>query len=172
MTGHDGLEYPPWQRHLRLVAAAADQNRCAAARRLGHDRAGAKATLITSQQPIEHWHAWLGDATIADAILDRLMQHHHRSTLSGESHPPPTPSTRPATTPNTPPPTPPRVPKVLDAYNVLTRPARRAIMQSFAPDGVRYSFSAQPGGATCRDGPKTDRLRRGGTGMQVGTTQS
>ena len=35
--------------------------------------------------PIEHWHAWLGDATIADAILDRLMQHHHRFTLSGES---------------------------------------------------------------------------------------
>ena len=49
------------------------------------DRSGAKATLITSQLPIEHWHAWVGDATIADAILDRLMQHHHRFTLSGES---------------------------------------------------------------------------------------
>ena len=49
------------------------------------DRSGAKATLITSQLPIEHCHAWLGDATIADAILDRLMQHHHRFTLSGES---------------------------------------------------------------------------------------
>ena len=44
------------------------------------DRSGAKATLITSQLPIEHWHAWVGDATIADAILDRLMQHHHRFT--------------------------------------------------------------------------------------------
>ena len=36
------------------------------------DRAASKATIITSQLPIEHWHAWVGDATIADAILDRL----------------------------------------------------------------------------------------------------
>ena len=49
------------------------------------DRAGNKATIITSQLPIEHWHAWVGDATIADAILDRLMQKHHRFTLTGES---------------------------------------------------------------------------------------
>lgn len=49
------------------------------------DRAANKATIITSQLPIEHWHAWIGDATIADAILDRLMQHHHRFALSGES---------------------------------------------------------------------------------------
>jgi hypothetical protein len=34
---------------------------------------------------IEHWHAWIGDATIADAILDRIMQCHHRFTLAGES---------------------------------------------------------------------------------------
>jgi DNA replication protein DnaC len=49
------------------------------------DRAGNKATIITSQLPIEHWHAWIGDATLADAILDRLMQHHHRFTLTGDS---------------------------------------------------------------------------------------
>lgn len=49
------------------------------------DRAGRKATIITSQLPIEHWHAWIGDATLADAMLDRLMQHHHRITLSGDS---------------------------------------------------------------------------------------
>ena len=49
------------------------------------DRAANKATIITSQLPIEHWHAWVGDATIADAILDRLMQKHHRFTLPGES---------------------------------------------------------------------------------------
>ena len=35
--------------------------------------------------PIEHWHEWIGDATIADAMLDRLMQSHHRFTLTGES---------------------------------------------------------------------------------------
>jgi len=49
------------------------------------DRAANKATIITSQLPIEHWHAWIGDATIADAMLDRLMQRHHRFTLTGES---------------------------------------------------------------------------------------
>jgi DNA replication protein DnaC len=49
------------------------------------DRAGRKATIITSQLPIEHWHAWIGDATMADAMLDRLMQHHHRITLTGDS---------------------------------------------------------------------------------------
>ena len=49
------------------------------------DRAGSKATIITSQLPVEHWHAWIGDATIADAILDRIMQRNHRLTLTGDS---------------------------------------------------------------------------------------
>ena len=49
------------------------------------DRSTSKATIITSQLPIEHWHAWVGDATIADAILDRVMQRHHRFTLTGDS---------------------------------------------------------------------------------------
>ena len=49
------------------------------------DRANARATIITSQLPIEHWHEWIGDATIADAMLDRLMQSNHRFTLQGES---------------------------------------------------------------------------------------
>jgi len=37
------------------------------------DRASQRATIITSQLPIEHWHAWIGDQTMADAMLDRLM---------------------------------------------------------------------------------------------------
>jgi len=49
------------------------------------DRAATKATIITSQLPIEHWHAWVGDATIVDAMLDRLMQRNHCFTLAGES---------------------------------------------------------------------------------------
>lgn len=49
------------------------------------DRAASKATIITSQLPVEHWHAWIGDATIADAILDRIMQRNHRFTLTGDS---------------------------------------------------------------------------------------
>ncbi len=49
------------------------------------DRAANKATIITSQLPVEHWHAWIGDATIADAILDRIIQRNHRFTLTGDS---------------------------------------------------------------------------------------
>jgi DNA replication protein DnaC len=49
------------------------------------DRAANKATIITSQLPLEHWHAWVGDATLADAILDRIMQRNHRITLTGDS---------------------------------------------------------------------------------------
>ena len=49
------------------------------------DRAGTRATIITSQLPIEHWHAWIGDATIADAILDRLLSRSQRLVLKGKS---------------------------------------------------------------------------------------
>jgi DNA replication protein DnaC len=49
------------------------------------DRTAQHATIITSQLRVEHWHAWTGDATIADAILDRIMQRHHRITLKGDS---------------------------------------------------------------------------------------
>lgn len=49
------------------------------------DRAAHKATVITTQLPVEHWHGWIGDATIADAILDRVLQRVHRVELSGES---------------------------------------------------------------------------------------
>ena len=52
---------------------------------LVEDRAGRRATLITSQLPIEHWHASIGDATFGDAILDRLVHHAHRVTLTGGS---------------------------------------------------------------------------------------
>lgn len=49
------------------------------------DRAGTRATIVTSQLPVEHWHAWIGDATIADAILDRLLSRSHRLALKGTS---------------------------------------------------------------------------------------
>ena len=51
------------------------------------DRAGtrSRATILTTQLPVEHWHAWLGDPTIADAILDRLLSREHRIHLKGES---------------------------------------------------------------------------------------
>ena len=37
------------------------------------DRYDRRSTLITSQIPVEQWHAYLQDPTIADAILDRLI---------------------------------------------------------------------------------------------------
>ena len=43
------------------------------------------APLITSQLPIEHWHDMICDATFGDAILDRLVHHAHRLTLTGGS---------------------------------------------------------------------------------------
>jgi len=49
------------------------------------DRSACKATIITSQLPIEHWNAWIGDAAIADAILDRIMQRNHCFTRTGYS---------------------------------------------------------------------------------------
>jgi DNA replication protein DnaC len=49
------------------------------------DRTGRQSTLVTSQLPLEHWHEAIGDATLADAILDRLVHHAHRITLKGAS---------------------------------------------------------------------------------------
>jgi DNA replication protein DnaC len=49
------------------------------------DRNGSSSTLITSQLPIDHWHDHIGDPTIADAILDRLIHNGHRIQLKGGS---------------------------------------------------------------------------------------
>ena len=49
------------------------------------DRHGRRSTLIASQLPIEHWHDYIGEATIADAVLDRLLHGAHRLNLSGDS---------------------------------------------------------------------------------------
>ena len=49
------------------------------------DRHGRGSTVVTSQFPVEHWHEIIGDPTIADAILDRLVHNAHRLTLKGES---------------------------------------------------------------------------------------
>lgn len=49
------------------------------------DRHGRRATLIASQLPTEHWHEYIGEATIADAILDRLLHGAHRLNLIGDS---------------------------------------------------------------------------------------
>ena len=48
------------------------------------DRQGRASTLMTSQFPVDRWHELIGDATVADAILDRLIHGAHRIDLSCE----------------------------------------------------------------------------------------
>jgi DNA replication protein DnaC len=49
------------------------------------DRYGRGATLITSQVPLDRWHDLIGDPTLADAILDRIVHNAHRIQLRGDS---------------------------------------------------------------------------------------
>lgn len=49
------------------------------------DRYRKRATLVTSQLPVEHWHEYIGNPTLADAILDRLVHGAHTLTLKGGS---------------------------------------------------------------------------------------
>jgi len=46
------------------------------------ERHGHASTIVTSQLPVDHWHQQIGDPTIADAILDRLIHNAHKINLS------------------------------------------------------------------------------------------
>ena len=60
------------------------QNR-AALMEIIEDRHGKSSTLFTSQVPVSLWHEVIGEQTIADAILDRIVHDAHRIDLKGES---------------------------------------------------------------------------------------
>jgi DNA replication protein DnaC len=49
------------------------------------DRHGLRSTIVTSQLPVKAWHEYLGEPTVADAVLDRLLNNAHRLELRGES---------------------------------------------------------------------------------------
>lgn len=49
------------------------------------DRHEIKSTLITSQLPTKHWHEFIGNETIADALCDRLVHNAHTIEMKGES---------------------------------------------------------------------------------------
>ncbi len=49
------------------------------------DRHGRRSTIVTSQLPIEEWHGMIGDPTLADAILDRIVHNAYKINLRGES---------------------------------------------------------------------------------------
>jgi DNA replication protein DnaC len=67
------------------------------------DRLNVRSTVICSQLPVDTWHAYLGEPTLADAILDRLVHHSHRIELKTEGESlrktlPPSPPTAPSGT--------------------------------------------------------------------------
>jgi DNA replication protein DnaC len=68
---------------LGLAAASAKQYRDLL--EILDDRIGHGATLVTSQFPVNRWHELMGDATVADALLDRLVHQAYRIELKGES---------------------------------------------------------------------------------------
>lgn len=49
------------------------------------DRHGIRSTVITSQYPVAKWHELIGEPTLADAILDRIIHNAHKIILKGES---------------------------------------------------------------------------------------
>jgi len=49
------------------------------------DRYGRRSTVVTSQLPVSAWHDAIGDATLADAVLDRLVHNAYELKLKGES---------------------------------------------------------------------------------------
>lgn len=49
------------------------------------DRHGVHSTLLTSQLPVRAWHEYLNEPTVADALLDRLLNGAHRLELTGDS---------------------------------------------------------------------------------------
>jgi DNA replication protein DnaC len=49
------------------------------------DRAQRRSTLVVSQLPVDNWHAAMADPTLAEAVLDRILQASHRITMKGPS---------------------------------------------------------------------------------------
>ena len=49
------------------------------------DRNGRGSTIVTSQVPVDQWHEMIGEPTLADAILDRLVHNAHRFNMTGDS---------------------------------------------------------------------------------------
>ena len=49
------------------------------------DRYDRRATMVTSQLPVDHWHEAIGEPTLADAMLDRLVHNAYTISVQGES---------------------------------------------------------------------------------------
>jgi DNA replication protein DnaC len=77
------------RQHLLLIddfgITPLDAQSRAALMEIMEDRHGKSSTIITSQLPVNLWHEVIGEQTIADAILDRLIHDSHRVEMKGES---------------------------------------------------------------------------------------
>ncbi len=62
-----------------------DQHARMALMEIMEDRHQKQSTIITTQLPVKHWHETIGESTIADAVMDRLVHSAHRIDLKGES---------------------------------------------------------------------------------------
>jgi DNA replication protein DnaC len=62
-----------------------DQQSRASLLEIIEDRHGKHATIMTSQLPVKQWYDVIGEKTVADAILDRIVHNAHRIELKGES---------------------------------------------------------------------------------------
>ena len=49
------------------------------------DRMGKSSLILTSQHPVSEWHDRIGEPTVADALLDRIVHSAHRIEIKGES---------------------------------------------------------------------------------------
>lgn len=72
-----------WTLHPSIKLQSA--NRMIWLMELIEDRHGKGALIITSQVPVNKWYEVIGEQTIADAILDRIVHNAHRIELKGES---------------------------------------------------------------------------------------
>src|ERR1700759_841075 len=66
-----------------LTPLTGEQRRCVL--EIIDDRHGRASTIVTSQLPVDKWHARIGDPTLGDAILDRIVHSAHRLELKGEA---------------------------------------------------------------------------------------
>jgi DNA replication protein DnaC len=116
------------------------------------DRAGLRSTIVTSQLPVGHWHEALGEPTLADAILDRLVHGAHRLELRGESMRRPQ---RPADGPEGPD----------EALSAAIGPGTASTQgpgrprRGRADAGYPSTAPGSPGAAAMSDSPQTDERR-------------
>jgi len=74
-----------WRQVAKVIGRLPRRRGTARPSRNPRERYGRRSTIITSQIPVDKWHALIGDPTYADAILDRIVHNAHRINLTGHS---------------------------------------------------------------------------------------